>query len=295
MIASGAVPALLPAHIGVSQTSQISVHGDFADTLAAPRRSSAGPSKPSTAPADLRTSVAEVGSHTLRHCRSRAWANLSPIRALGKGVGSEGDSMQIRALCTAIMRPGPEARSRVAQRPVGVAVKRTAGDRGQVTGRRTPGRLRPPVCWLMVGCFGGACWAGWLVADFRGEPDRRRSVNRGPGDEAVIRTPDRRLRVFVSSTLGELAEERRAVSRAVSALRLTPVMFEAGARPYPPAEVYRAYLAADNLPGVRGRALRPDGGGAGTGGIGREHLVQPCQRPSCGPRWWPGKSPHPSG
>jgi predicted ATPase len=58
----------------------------------------------------------------------------------------------------------------------------------------------------------------------------------------VIRTPDRRLRVFVSSTLDELAEERRAVSRAVSALRLTPVMFEAGARPYPPAEVYRAYL-----------------------------------------------------
>jgi len=68
-------------------------------------------------------------------------------------------------------------------------------------------------------------------------------VNRGPRDEAVIRTPDRRLRVFVSSTLGELAEERRAVSRAISALRLTPVMFEAGARPCPPAEVYRSYLA----------------------------------------------------
>ena len=68
---------------------------------------------------------------------------------------------------------------------------------------------------------------------------------------AVIRTPDRRLRVFVSSTLGELAGERRAVSRAVSALRLTPVMFEAGARPYPPAEVYRAYLAqADVFIGV---------------------------------------------
>ena len=68
-------------------------------------------------------------------------------------------------------------------------------------------------------------------------------MSRGPRDEVVIRTLDRRLRVFVSSTLGELAEERRAVSRAVSALRLTPVMFEAGARPYPPAEVYRAYLA----------------------------------------------------
>jgi hypothetical protein len=32
----------------------------------------------------------------------------------------------------------------------------------------------------------------------------------------VIRTPDQRLRVFVSSTLGELAEER-AVERAISA------------------------------------------------------------------------------
>jgi predicted ATPase len=76
-------------------------------------------------------------------------------------------------------------------------------------------------------------------------------VNQRSPDEAVIRTPDRRLRVFVSSTLGELAEERRAVARAVSALRLTPVMFEAGARPYPPVEVYRAYLAqADVFIGV---------------------------------------------
>jgi hypothetical protein len=49
--------------------------------------------------------------------------------------------------------------------------------------------------------------------------------------------------VFVSSTLGELADERRAVSRAISALRLTPVMFEAGARPHPPQDLYRAYLA----------------------------------------------------
>ena len=65
------------------------------------------------------------------------------------------------------------------------------------------------------------------------------SVSREQRDEAVIRTPDRRLRVFVSSTLGELSEERRAVSRAISAVRLTPVMFEVGARPHPPAEVYR--------------------------------------------------------
>ena len=60
-------------------------------------------------------------------------------------------------------------------------------------------------------------------------------MSQGRRDEAVIRTPDRRVGVFVSSTLGELAEDRRAVSRAIAALRLTPVMFEAGARPYPPA------------------------------------------------------------
>jgi hypothetical protein len=46
----------------------------------------------------------------------------------------------------------------------------------------------------------------------------------------VIRTPDQRLRVFVSSTLDELADERRSVRRAISALRLMPVMFEQGAR-----------------------------------------------------------------
>ena len=63
----------------------------------------------------------------------------------------------------------------------------------------------------------------------------------------VIRTPDQRLRVFVSSTLAELAEERRAVSRAISALRLTPVMFELGARPHPPRDLYRAYLAQSDV------------------------------------------------
>jgi predicted ATPase len=65
--------------------------------------------------------------------------------------------------------------------------------------------------------------------------------------DVVIRTPDQRLRVFVSSTLEELADERRAVSRAISALRLAPVMFELGARPHPPQEVYRAYLAQSDV------------------------------------------------
>ncbi|WP_116451623.1 ATP-binding protein [Blastococcus litoris] len=62
-----------------------------------------------------------------------------------------------------------------------------------------------------------------------------------------IRTPDQRLRVFVSSTLAELAPERASVARAVSALRLTPVMFELGARPHPPRELYRAYLAQSDV------------------------------------------------
>src|SRR5262249_2297590 len=53
--------------------------------------------------------------------------------------------------------------------------------------------------------------------------------------------------VFVSSTLGELAAERRAVARAITALRLTPVMFEAGARPHPPRELYQAYLAQSDV------------------------------------------------
>src|SRR5262249_20781686 len=63
----------------------------------------------------------------------------------------------------------------------------------------------------------------------------------------TIRTPDQRLRVFVSSTLRELADERRTVSRAVSALRLTPVMFEIGARPHPPRDLYQAYLAQSDI------------------------------------------------
>jgi predicted ATPase len=65
--------------------------------------------------------------------------------------------------------------------------------------------------------------------------------------DAAIRTPDQRLRVFVSSTLGEMAEERHAVSRAISALRLTPVLFELGARPHPPRDLYRAYLAQSDV------------------------------------------------
>jgi hypothetical protein len=49
----------------------------------------------------------------------------------------------------------------------------------------------------------------------------------------VIPTHDRRLRVFVSSTLEELAPERRAVRDVVTGLRLTPVLFELGVTVWP--------------------------------------------------------------
>src|SRR6266705_6064656 len=68
-----------------------------------------------------------------------------------------------------------------------------------------------------------------------------------PTNAPVIRTPDQRVRVFVSSTLDELAPERAAAREAISQLRLTPVLFESGARPYPPRELYRAYLAQSDI------------------------------------------------
>lgn len=63
----------------------------------------------------------------------------------------------------------------------------------------------------------------------------------------VILTPDQRVRVFISSTLEELAAERAAVRRAVESLHLLPVLFEAGARPHPPRSLYRAYLEQSDV------------------------------------------------
>jgi predicted ATPase len=68
-----------------------------------------------------------------------------------------------------------------------------------------------------------------------------------PAFPALIRTPDQRVRVFISSTLDELAAERAAAREAITQLRLTPVLFESGARPYPPRELYRAYLAQSDI------------------------------------------------
>src|SRR5262245_9030724 len=77
--------------------------------------------------------------------------------------------------------------------------------------------------------------------------DANPQLTAAPPIPALIRTPDQRVRVFVSSTLEELAPERAAVRDAISQLRLTPVLFEAGARPYPPRELYQAYLAQSDI------------------------------------------------
>ncbi len=71
--------------------------------------------------------------------------------------------------------------------------------------------------------------------------------NSRPGETPVIRTPDQRVRVFVSSTLDELAPERVAAREAIAQLHLTPVLFESGARPYPPRELYQAYLMQSDI------------------------------------------------
>jgi hypothetical protein len=62
-----------------------------------------------------------------------------------------------------------------------------------------------------------------------------------PGGE-VIWTPDQRPPVFVSSTLRELAAERRALRDTATSLRLVPVTFELGTRHHPPRDACRAYL-----------------------------------------------------
>jgi predicted ATPase/class 3 adenylate cyclase len=64
---------------------------------------------------------------------------------------------------------------------------------------------------------------------------------------AVILTPDQRVRVFISSTLEELAEERAAALRAIRRLHLVPVWYESGVRAHPPQSMYRAYLEQSQI------------------------------------------------
>src|SRR5215475_7499796 len=83
-------------------------------------------------------------------------------------------------------------------------------------------------------------------------------VEPGLGEEprvgGPIRTPDQRLRVFASSTL-----------------RLTPVLFELGARPHSPRELYRAYLAqSDVFVGLYWQSYGRVGAGMNVSGLEEE-------------------------
>ena len=95
-----------------------------------------------------------------------------------------------------------------------------------------------------------------------------------------IRTPDQRLRVFVSSTLRELADERRAVKAAIERLRLAPVMFELGARPHPPRDLYRAYLEqSDVFVGIYGESYGWVAPGETVSGLEDEYNLAPASMP----------------
>src|SRR6266436_4299425 len=93
-------------------------------------------------------------------------------------------------------------------------------------------KSRDAQIWL-AGIASGAGWPQTCVVGVREGP----LGSEGVPDGGMIWTPDQRLRVFVSSTLGELAAERQAVQDAVTGLRLVPVMFETGARAHPPRDV----------------------------------------------------------
>src|SRR5215475_1423299 len=69
------------------------------------------------------------------------------------------------------------------------------------------------------------------VGAYMGEPQEAGGAV-SPGEDSpagradVILTPDQRVRVFISSTLEELAAERAAARRAVARLHLVPVWYE---------------------------------------------------------------------
>jgi predicted ATPase len=79
------------------------------------------------------------------------------------------------------------------------------------------------------------------------KPVQPSSVASSEETKRIIRTPDQRLRVFVSSTLQELETERSAAKAAITALRLSPVLFEMGARAHPPRDLYRSYLEQSHI------------------------------------------------
>jgi len=64
----------------------------------------------------------------------------------------------------------------------------------------------------------------------------------------MISHPIDRLRVFVSSTIKECAEERGVARAAIRSINLEPILFEdIGARPHPPRDVYKPRLEMSHI------------------------------------------------
>src|SRR5215475_10919694 len=98
-------------------------------------------------------------------------------------------------------------------------------------------------------------------------PSRQRAMT-------SIRTPDQRVRVFVSSTMNELSDARTAARHAIEQLRLTPVMFELGASPHPPRDLYLAYLQqSDVFVGIYGEQYGSIAPGRNVSGLEDENLA----------------------
>src|SRR4029077_6879323 len=94
----------------------------------------------------------------------------------------------------------------------------------------------------------------------------------------VILTPDQRIRVFISSTLEELASERVAARRAIQRLRLVPVWDEPGARPPPPRSMYRACREQSQLfVGIYWQRYGWVGPGMDISGLEDEYRLAPGQ------------------
>ena len=158
------------------------------------------------------------------------------------------------------------------------------------------GRRHRRVSRQIASCRGPACrltsarsWRTVLLWWPGGESGRENEDSQGTGAASavsgeppqagpgVILTPDQRVRVFISSTLGELAEERVAARRAITRLHLVPVWYESGARPHPPPSMYRAYLEQSQVfVGIYWQRYGWVAPGMGISGLEDEHRLAAC-------------------
>lgn len=62
-----------------------------------------------------------------------------------------------------------------------------------------------------------------------------------------ILTPDRRIRVFISSRIGEFSVERQALVKVIRKMGLTPIFFEETARNHRPRDLYSALVQQSDI------------------------------------------------